>query len=126
MHNTTQLEAFYANLISFDGGKRSPAEAHQICIDVSKFLAFCDQSAFSWESLLDASKIINDIEKLEKFSIGSEGILTKLDRIQTALKYIQREIPEFSSCSEVFKVLDRISLWKATFGGEKIQRRQLR
>ena len=44
----------------------------------------------------------------------------KLDRIQTALKYIQREIPEFSSCSEVFKVLDRISLWKPTFPGEKI------
>ena len=45
----------------------------------------------------------------------------KLDRIQTALNYIQREIPEFSSCSEVFKVLDRISLWKPTFNGEKIQ-----
>ena len=46
------LFAFFTNLTSFDGGSKSPKEAKEIAIDVSKALAFADSHGAKWESLL--------------------------------------------------------------------------
>ena len=60
------------------------------------------------------------VTELQNNSIGPDGILTKLDRIQAALKYLRRDIDQFRKSEEVVVVLDRLALWKMSFRSNKI------
>ena len=53
----TALASFHDSLMSFDGSNRSSTEGMQIAVDASKFLAFSNDSKFSWNYLLDKQKI---------------------------------------------------------------------
>ena len=111
--------AFIENLTSFDGGKRSIAEARQIAADVSKYLAFCNRVSCTWESLVNRDKMKQYITKLEKDKIGVDGILTKIDRLQTAFNFAVREKCLNLTSQQFATISDQISQWKATYRKSK-------
>lgn len=65
--------------------------ARDIAADVSMFLAFANQQACSWRSLLDVEKCKAYVDQLQTSKIGVSGIVTKLDRLLTAMCYVRRE-----------------------------------
>ena len=117
---TEELAAFYTNLTSFDGGSKSSVEAKQISIDVSKYLAFADSRQFIWDNLLNTNRVKQFVEKLQKTAIGPDGLVTKLDRIQTALRYLMRDVPKYKTSDAAMNTIERVGLWKASFGTAKI------
>jgi len=117
----TDLVQFFDNLTSFDGGNRSSTEAMQIAMDVSKFLAFADNKQLSWKNLFDIDRMKSYFEYLKKCGIGPDGILTKIERMQTCIKYLVRANDTYKTRrADANDVLDRISLWKTSFRNEKI------
>ena len=118
--NTKELAAFYKNLTSFDGGSKSSVEARQICTDVSKYLAFADSTQLKWDNLLDTDRLKQYVEKLQKTAIGPDGLVTKLDRVQTALRYLMRDVPKYKTSDAAMKTIERVGLWKAGFRTAKI------
>ena len=118
--NTKELAAFYKNLTSFDGGSKSSVEARQICTDVSKYLAFADSTQLKWDNLLDTDRLKQYVEKLQKTAIGPDGLVTKLDRVQTALRYLMRDVPKYKTSDAAMKTIERVGLWKASFRTAKI------
>ena len=118
--NTKELAAFYKNLTSFDGGSKSSVEARQICTDVSKYLAFADSTQLKWDNLLDTDRLKQYVEKLQKTAIGPDGLVTKLDRVQTALRYLMRDVPKYKTSDAATKTIERVGLWKAGFRTAKI------
>ena len=118
----TELASFYENLMSFDGGNRSSAEAMQIAVDISKFLAFSNDRTFSWHFVLEEQKLKSYIQYLKDNGLGPDGILTKIERILTCIKYLLREHSNFKERREDAKnVMDRIGLWKMSFRSDKIK-----
>ena len=75
------------NIVNFDGGKRSITEARQIASDVSKYMAFACDKKCDWESFTEIDTLKSFVEQLEKDGIGSDGITTKLERLEIAIKY---------------------------------------
>ena len=118
--NTKELAAFYKNLTSFDGGSKSSVEARQICTDVSKYLAFADSTQLKWDNLLDTDRLKQYVEKLQKTAIGPDGLVTKLDRVQTALRYLMRDVPKYKTSDAAMKTIERVGLWKAGFRTAKM------
>ena len=110
------IMAFIANLCTADGGLREHNVARDIASDVSKFLAFANMEVCTFESLLNIEKLKAFLAHLEESGIGPDGITTKLDNIETAMKYVRRErlIIDFPQ-----SLIDRISLWKTSFKKKK-------
>ena len=110
------IMAFIANLCTADGGLREHNVARDIACDVSNFLAFANMSVCMWQSLLNIKKLKAFLAQLEKNGIGPDGITTKLDNIETAMKYVWREqlIKDFPQ-----SLFDRISLWKTSYKKKK-------
>ena len=108
-------------LPTFDGGSKSPPEAYQISTDISKYLAFADIHKFSWDHLLDVDRMKMYVHKLENDSIGPDGILSKLDHLQTGVKYIMRVLPKCNASQEGKQALERVQLWKSSFQTKKVQ-----
>ncbi len=79
-------------LRSAEGKSRKLAEAEAIAIDVSKFLAFCNQKNLRWDYLWNIRKVRQFLAELEEMGIGVDGQLTKIDRLCTALKFYRLEI----------------------------------
>ena len=109
------LTKFFDNLTSFDGGCRSLREARQICADVSKCLAFVNPNACIWTSLTNVARVKLFFEQLTADGIGSDGLTTKVERLQTALKYCIRENSSGVSFDECTGTISRLSMWKSTF-----------
>ena len=85
------LHDFVGNLQSFNGGRTPPAEARQIAVDVSKYLAFANQRRCQWSDLADMDRLFKYIDLLQNTSmIGPNGIVTKIHRLQQALLYLRR------------------------------------
>ena len=110
---------FMKNLASFDGGKRSLPEVRQIASDVSKFLAYAFSTKCTWECYRNIQSIKNYAQRLQDDRIGSDGMTTKLDRIETGLKYACREGKIHLSSDEFQMISGRLSQWKKTFRREK-------
>ena len=84
-------------------------------------MAFADCKSFSWNHLLDPDKLKSYISHLQKNGIGPDGVLTKLDRVQTAIKYVMRDLVQYKKCGTEGKIiLERLALWKTSFRSEKI------
>ena len=64
-------------------------------MDISKYLAFPDCKCFSWNHLLNPDKLKSYITHLQKNGIGPDGVLTKLDRIQGAVRYLMRDLVQY-------------------------------
>ena len=110
------LVDFVGNLQSFDGGRTPPAEARQIAVDVSKYLAFANQQRCQWSNLTDIDRLFKYVDLLQNTSmIGPNGIVTKIHRLQQAVLYLRRtgleDIPAV--------IMDRLEKWKASFSKDR-------
>ena len=103
---------FITNLISFDGGRVPPAEARQIAADVSKYLAFANQTKCDWKHLTDIDKLYKYVDMLRTTSkIGPNGTVTKIHRLQQAAAYLRRTGLEDVPAS----VTGKLESWKSSF-----------
>ena len=101
---------FIGNLQSFDGGRTPPAEARQIAVVVSKYLAFANQRRCQWSDLADIDRLYKYIDLLQNTSmIGPNGIVTKIHLLQQAVLYLRRTGLEDVPAS----VTERLDKWKA-------------
>ena len=101
---------FIGNLQSFDGGRTPPAEARQIAVVVSKYLAFANQRRCQWSDLADIDRLYKYIDLLQNMSmIGPNGIVTKIHLLQQAVLYLRRTGLEDVPAS----VTERLDKWKA-------------
>ena len=112
------IKQFIANLTSFDGGRRSYREAQQISTDISKYMAFANTLRCTWDVFGDVTKLKEYVQSLERAGIGSDGIITKLERFITAIKYIRRE----KLCSIDDEVIHRIDSWKESYKRAKLKK----
>ena len=107
---------FITNLISFDGGRVPPAEAKQIAADVSKYLAFANQTKCNWKHLTNIDKLYKYVDMLRTTSkIGPNGTVTKIHRLQQAAAYLRRTGLEDVPAS----VTARLESWKSSFTKDK-------
>ena len=111
---------FVNDMTSFDGGRQSQNEAQQIAINVSKYLAFADKKKCDWKHLRDTEKLKEYVDKLEKQSkIGPYGIVTKIHRLEVAIRYLRRkELEDIPS-----SVVERLKLWKRSFSKDSEARK---
>ena len=73
------------------------------------------------EPLLDPDRLKRYITHLQKNGIGPDGVLTKLDRVQAAIKYLMRDVVQYRKCDKEGKIiLELLQLWKTLFRSEKI------
>ena len=83
--------------------------------DVSKYLAFANRNNCDWSVLADIDKLKEFVTLLENGGIGPDGMVTKIDRLLTAINYVQRgkitNIPD--------DLQQRVELWKSSFKREK-------
>ena len=115
-----ELSRFKQNLESFDGGRKSTREASQICQDLSKYLAFCNDKELQLRYLLDVDRLRQFVNLMEESRIGPDGICTKIDRRQVAIRYLVRDVTKFKSMGvEALEVIDRLSIWKSLYRKEK-------
>ena len=76
-----------------------------------------DCKSFSWNHLLDPDRLKSYITH----GIGPDGVLTKLDRVQVAIKYLMRDVVQYKKCDKEGKIiLERLGLWKTSFRSENI------
>jgi len=68
----------------------------------------------------DTDRLKQYVEKLQKTAIGPDGLVTKLDRVQTALRYLMRDVPKYKTSDAAMKTIERVGLWKAGFRTAKI------
>ena len=97
--------------MNFTGGCRSATEARQIVIDVSKVIAYCAPSKFTWRAIFN--------HQVQQDGIGPDGIITKIDRICHLLKYLSLEVQEFEKSDDIPSLKARFEGWKASFKKEK-------
>ena len=122
VHSTVSRKLLSSQpLPTFDGGSKSPPEAYQISTDISKYKSFADIHKFSWDHLLDVDRMKMYVHKLENDSIGPDGILSKLDDLQTGVNYIMRVLPKCNASQEGKQALERVQLWKSSFQTKKVQ-----
>ena len=114
--NEKILHDFVGNLQSFNGGRTPPAEARQIAVDVSKYLAFANQRRCQWSDLADMDRLFKYIDLLQNTSmIGPNGIVTKIHCLQQALLYLRRTGLEDIPAG----VTERLDKWKASFSKDR-------
>ena len=117
-------------LQSVEGGQRSERAAREIAIDVAKFLKMWsgDEDDPNWYTLLVKEYVTTFLEKLGVSGCGPEGQLTKLDNLQTALRFVRMHIldDDAQENSESFyramKMEDTIRGYKKTLRKSKQKR----
>ena len=88
------LQAFETWLQGVEGKERTPKAAREITTDVSKFLRFCAPTRKHprWEDLCNKDNVLNFLAELERCGMGPDGRLTKLDNLQTGLRFVRLHI----------------------------------
>ena len=127
--NIKELQHFNDFLMNFTGGCQSATEARQIVIDVSKAIAYCSPSTFTWRAIFNHQAVKAYFDQVQQDGIGPDGIITKIDRICHLLKYLSLEVQEFEKCDDIPSLQARFEGWKASFKKEKLrldQERQAR
>ena len=114
----SEMVNFHKYLTGLDGGKRSPSTAKLICKDLSKYLYFCNKSHIDWAMCYDKKMLIDYVDLL-KDCVGPEGILTKLERIGDALKYIKVRTDDATVMTKLEAVTESLKKWKYTLRKEK-------
>ncbi len=94
------LLKFQGWLRGIEGKHRTASAARNIAIDVSKFLCHCtSEKTPDWKYLLQKEQVLSFLAKVEKVGCGPEGRITKLDNLNTALRYLRLSDPE--QCPEL-------------------------
>ncbi len=104
-----KIADFIRYLTSVQGGMRSESTARDLAVDVSKILFFCHPGGVKWASLLDRRAILSFFEQIRADRISPSGRLTKMERLNDALKYMRFSIRESTRDSETSRRLDEIS-----------------
>lgn len=109
---------FVNDMMSFNGGRQPLNEARQIATDVSKYLAFADKKC-DWKHLRDTDKMKEYVRKLERSKVGPYGIVTKIHRLELAIRYLRRkELEDIPS-----SITERLKLWKRAFNKDSEARK---
>ena len=77
----------------------------------------------SWEVLLDNTNILRFLKRLEKDGVGAEGCLTKLDNLETAVKFVRKVILRDNHKDERHAVCTKI---EETIGDYKCRLRKVK
>ena len=97
---------------------------------MSKYLHFARPSSLTPLTLVERKTIDNYISKLEDSGVGPDGIVTKLQRIQTALEYLLISEQLDTSSEELFRRAEvtKLSLrnWRSTLSKEKRRKQIIR
>ena len=126
--DSTSLRSFYRYLRGLDGKRRSPREAKQISIDLSKYLYYASNgSTISWECLVKPNTIERYLNRLEADGIGHGGRLTKLQRIGMGINFllVGTEISE-TEMHQLTKMEKRIKTWESVLRKEQQEYRMER
>ena len=86
-------------------------------MDISKAICYISK-VFTWESLLDVAKLRTYLEKCERVGIKPHGLVTKCDRLITALTYYKKEKvdpKDGSKRSEIQATIERVDGWRKTY-----------
>ena len=103
-----------------DGKERNEAAAQAICVDVSKCLRYHSPN-FSWDRLLDTSTTRDYLELCRKAGVGADGLVTKSDRIITALKFAKTKSTDATRRAIIDGAID--TAWKQHWRKRKGEKR---
>ena len=95
----------------------APSVAAEFLSDVSKYLYFAGQGEESSHNLYDVDKVKSYLIRLEKDGISCSGQLTKLHRIETALRFAKTH--NKWPTSTVSETMPTLTLWKKRLQREK-------
>lgn len=130
-----EIDMFTAWLRGVDGGMRQDRESiqvslliqaltltpnHQsiqITVDVSKFLRYTS-NVFNWSNLLKLKEMREYLDRCHSAKIGPDGLVTKCDRLITALRYYKMELvdnTDGSTRSEIDHAIDRVDAWRKSY-----------
>ncbi len=116
------MVAFHDYLTSLDGGKRSAQKATEIVVDINKYLHFANSEACDMNLLLDDDKLRQYMTKLETSGIGPDGIVSKLNTMTYALRYLSyqhRKDVSQSIVHDIEVVVQQIQRWKSLYMKQK-------
>ena len=110
-----ELQDFAKYLKHPDGGLRPEIETGRIISDVNKFLCFANTAELNFGNVLVISKLRSYIEKLKSDDIGPDGIITKLQRLEMAVKYManKEDNPPSQLVARVQFISDRLTQWRS-------------
>ena len=100
------------------GLAQSTTTATEFVTDVSKYLFYAGKGCEDVHNLYNCCSVQKYLEKLEKDGIGTSGQLTKLQRIEAALKHASLE-QKWSKNPDVDIALSRFGTWKQRLQKEK-------
>ena len=114
----SKLDNFISYLQTFDGGNRTKTTAEVIAKDISKYLYYADMKCLNWENVLDKVKLLTYFEEL-KSMMGPEGILSKMERMGGALKYMMIECKDSELQARINSITELLKQWKYCLRKEK-------
>lgn len=117
------LKLFVKHLTDMDGGKRGESHAHQVAIDVSKFLYFAcpSKTSINWCKLMDPLAMKEYTKQLSKDGIGTSGILSKLDCLRLAIEFLLLEADLTAAANtQLEKTKARIKRWTSVLRKDKV------
>ena len=123
---------FKRYLMSVDGGEKCEKTAHEMAVDVSKYLKYAcgsDSPSSDWGKLTERDQLIGFMEKLKRCNVGPEGRLAKLDTLQAAMRFIKFHVvvQESHPLYPKLTLADNMVVgWKKTLRKEKRRRRKVR
>ena len=82
-------------LMGVDGGEKGDKTAHEVSVDVSKYLRYaCGSHSPSpdWSRLVDRDQLIGYMEKLKRAKVRLEGRQAKLDHLQAAMRFMKLHV----------------------------------
>ena len=86
------MKTFLDWLQSVDGQERSPSQAQQIAVDVSKYLFLADSSKVDLTMAYNVDKANEFLDALKKQGLRAVGILGKILHLQNLLSFLETAI----------------------------------
>ena len=123
-----RLAEFTKWLSTIDGKLRTPQQAKEITVDVSKCLRF-HHSNLSWDHLIDTQKTREYLHLCRDAGVQADGLVTKCDRIVTALTFIKMEKTrpdDYARRATIEAAIERTMSWKRQWRKEKGKGNQYR
>jgi hypothetical protein len=112
-------------LMSPDGKLRSDTTAREICVDVSKCLKYLHPKTMTFDCLLDTTGTRKFFDICKKSGVQEDGLITKADRVATALTYL-RLGADVNKRATIDDAVERISSWKRVWRKAKGKGRLIR
>ena len=125
------LKTFLNWLQSVDGQERSPSQAQQIAVDVSKYLFLADSSKVDLTMAYNVDKANEFLDALKKQGLRAVGILGKILHLQNLLSFLETAIEDdgvalaqtmpADALSKISRMRLKLKSWHAHFAKLKSQ-----